>query len=63
MHSKVIRNYIIPKIVKRLGILYKEKEYLYPLVIILKELVLYKDSIINLKQDLYKLILKDKALQ
>ena len=29
--------------------LYREKEYLYPLVIILKELVLYKDSIINLK--------------
>ena len=35
--------------VKRLGILYKEKEYLYPLVIILEEPVLYKDCIINLK--------------
>ena len=29
--------------------LYKEKEYLYPLVIILGEPVLYRDSIINLK--------------
>ena len=29
--------------------LYREKEYLYPLIIILGELVLYKDSIINLK--------------
>ena len=34
---------------ERLGILYKEKEYLYPLVIILGELVLYKDGIINLE--------------
>ena len=29
--------------------LYKKKEHLYPLIIILEELVLYKDSIINLK--------------
>ena len=29
--------------------LYKEKKHLYLLVIILKELVLYKDGIINLK--------------
>ena len=49
MDSKVIRNHITPKIVKQLKILYKEKEYLYPLVIILKEPVLYKNSIINLK--------------
>ena len=47
--SRVIRNHITPEIVKRLGILYREREYLYPLVIILGELVLYKDGIINLK--------------
>ena len=29
--------------------LYKEKKHLYPLKIILEELVLYKDSIINLE--------------
>ena len=34
---------------EQLGILYKEKEYLYLLVIILGEPVLYKDSIINLE--------------
>ena len=51
MDSKVIRNYIAPKTVKQLGILYKEKEYLYPLVIILKKPVLYKDGIINLKTE------------
>ena len=49
MDSGVIKNHIIPKIVKRLGILYKEKKYLYLLVIILGEPVLYKNSIINLE--------------
>ena len=49
MDSGVTRNHIIPQIVKRLGILYKEKEYLYPLVTILGEPVLYKDGIINLE--------------
>ena len=34
---------------KRLEILYKEKEHLYLLVTILKKPVLYKNSIINLK--------------
>ena len=37
------------KIVKQLGILYKEKKHRYLLVTILGELVLYKNSIINLK--------------
>ena len=32
--------------------LYREKEYLYPLIIILGELVLYKDGIINLETGL-----------
>ena len=49
MDNKVIKNHIIPKIVKQLEILYKEKEHLYPLVIILRELILYRNSIINLK--------------
>ena len=34
---------------EQLGILYREKEYLYPLVIILGEPVLYKNGIINLE--------------
>ena len=51
MDSKVIRNHSIPKRVKKLGILYREKEHLYPLVIILGELVLYNNSIINLKTE------------
>ena len=49
MDSRVIKNHITPKIIKRLGILYREKKYLYPLVTISEELVLYRDGIINLK--------------
>ena len=49
MDSKATKNYITPKIVKQLGILYREKKYLYLLVTILGKPVLYKDSIINLK--------------
>ena len=32
-----------------MGILYREKEHLYPLIIISGELVLYRDNIINLE--------------
>ena len=49
MDNGVTRNYIIPQIAEQLGILYKKKEHLYPLVTILGEPVLYKDGIINLK--------------
>jgi hypothetical protein len=47
--SKITRNHIIPKVVKRLRLLYKVKGNLYILVTILRELVLYKNNIINLK--------------
>ena len=43
------KNHITPQIVKQLGILYIKKENLYPLIIILGKLILYKNSIINLK--------------
>ena len=49
VNSKITKNHIISKIVKQLGILYREKEYLYLLITILEELVLYNNSIINLK--------------
>jgi hypothetical protein len=47
--SRVIKNYITPSTVKWLGILYKQKLELYTLVMILRDLVLYKDRIINLE--------------
>ena len=49
MDSRVTKNHITPKIVERLEILCKEKEYPYPLVINLGELIIYKNNIINLK--------------
>ena len=50
--SGATKNYIVLEIVKRLGILYKGKEKPYSLVIILGELVLYRDGIINLETGL-----------
>ena len=45
-----------------MGILYREKEYLYPLVIILKEPVPYKDSIINLKTGPIQVNIKGRSI-
>ena len=45
-----------------MGILYREKEYLYPLVIILGELILYKDSIINLKTEPIQVNIKGQSI-
>jgi hypothetical protein len=47
--SKAIRNYITPKVVERLGLLYKQKLKPYTLVTILGDPVPYKDRIINLE--------------
>ncbi len=44
--SRVIRNYILLLVVKRIGLLYRDKENLYLLVTILGDLILYRDSII-----------------
>jgi hypothetical protein len=49
VNSKVIRNHITPKVVERLGLLYKQKLEPYTLIMISKDLVLYKDRIINLE--------------
>jgi hypothetical protein len=52
VNNKVIRNHIIPKVVERLGLLYRQKLELYALVTILGDPVLYKNEIINLKTGL-----------
>jgi hypothetical protein len=49
--SKAIKNYIIPKVVKRLGLLYRQKLEPYTLVTILGDPVLYKDGIINIETE------------
>jgi hypothetical protein len=49
VNSGVIRNYIIPNTVKWLRLLYRQKLEPYTLVMILGDLVPYKNSIINLE--------------
>ena len=45
-----------------MGILYREKEYIYLLITILEELVLYKDSIINLKTRPIQVNIKGRSI-
>jgi hypothetical protein len=56
--SGVIRNHIVPKVVERLGLPYRQKLELYTLVIISGDPVLYKDKIINLETGLVQVNIK-----
>ena len=47
--SRVIRNYILLIVVKRIGLLYRQKQNLYLLVMILGDLIAYRGGIINLE--------------
>jgi hypothetical protein len=47
--SRVTKNYIAPSTVEQLGLLYRQKLKPYALITILRDLVLYRDGIINLK--------------
>jgi hypothetical protein len=58
MDSEVIKNYITPKVVEQLGILYRQKLEPYTLIIILRDPVLYKDRIINLETGPVKVSVK-----
>ena len=58
MDSKVTRNYILLTIAERLEIPYKLKENLYPLIIILGDLIFYKNGVIHIKTELLKLRIK-----
>jgi len=49
VNSRVIRNYILLVVVKKIGLPYRQKEYPYLLVIILGDLIAYRGGIINLK--------------
>ena len=60
--SRVIRNYILLIVVKRLGLLYREKENPYPLVTILGDLILYKDNIIWLETGLVEIEVERKRV-
>ena len=47
--SKVIKNYILLVIVERLKIPYRLKKILYLLIIILRDLIFYKNRVIYIK--------------
>jgi len=47
--SRVIRNHILLVVVKRIGLLYRQKRDLYLLITILEDLIAYIEGIINLK--------------
>ena len=51
MDSRVTKNYILLKIVKKLKIPYKLKESLYLLVIILRDPISYKNKVIYIKTE------------
>ena len=47
--SRAIRNHILPKAVERIGLLYRQKEHLYPPITILRDQIAYRGGIINIK--------------
>ena len=53
-----MRNYISPSAIKRIGLPHKQKENLYPLVTILGDPILYRNSIIHFKTELVKIKIK-----
>jgi hypothetical protein len=62
VNSRVIKNHIAPSTVKQLELLYRQKLKPYTLVIILGDLVLYKDRIINLKTRLVQVNIKKRDI-
>ena len=62
MDSKVIRNYILLKAIKRLGLFYRQKRDLYPLVTILGDLILYRDRMIYLEIGLVELEIEGRNI-
>jgi len=56
--SRAIRNYILLVVVRRIGLLYRDKENLYLLVTILGDLIMYGDGIIWMETGLVKVEIK-----
>ena len=60
--NKVTRNHISLNMIKQLRLPYKQKEDLYPLVMILGDLIIYRDKIIHFKTGLVKFKLKGRCI-
>ena len=62
MDSGVIKNYISLKAIKRLGLFYRQKRDLYPLVTISGDLILYGDRMIYFETGLVELEIKGRSV-
>jgi len=60
--SRAIRNHILLIVVKRIRLLYKDKENLYLLVTILGDPILYRDSVIQIETGLVRVEIKRKEV-
>ena len=56
--NKVIKNYMLFKVVKRLKIPYRQKERLYLLITILGDLISYKNEVIYIEIERVELRIK-----
>ena len=52
---------MLPEAVKRLGIPYRQKEYLYPLITILGDPISYINKVIHIKTELVELKIKGQG--
>ncbi len=62
MDSRVIRNYILLVAVKRIGLLHRDKEDLYLLITILRDLIIYRDRIIEIETGPIKVEIKGQKV-
>jgi hypothetical protein len=60
--SGVIRNHILLKVVERMGLLYRQKRDLYPLVIILGDPIAYGGGIIYLEIGPIQIVIKGRPI-
>jgi len=61
--SRVIRNHILLKVVERIGLPYRQKEYLYPLITILGDQIAYRGGIINLEIGPIQITIKGRPVR
>jgi len=61
--SRATRNHISPKVVERIGLLYRQKEHLYPLITILGDQIAYREGIINLKIEPIQITIKGRPVR
>jgi len=57
-----MRNHILPAAIKRIGLFYRQKKSLYPLVTISGDLILYKNGIIYFKTGPVEIEIKGQKL-